>query len=285
MNAYAVDLDPAIIHASAQGARLRCPPTQEDVAGMSATIAYLPDLIAQRGNAAEYPENTLPALRSAFELGVRHVAFDVQLSADRQPMLLHDSDLKRTAGLERNALEMDSRELSEIAVNEEERFHKRFTDVGIPTLAQATSLLEANPVATAFIELRRASLRAFGHEVFVRRVTDILKPVARQCVITSSDFTAVHHVRQVSSYRVGWILPEYTRLSALKCEALGPDYLFCDRQLLTDNTSRLWRGPWRWAITDVATRKQALELSARGARLVQSMQVRQLLREFRGMRA
>ncbi|MFL6578580.1 MAG: hypothetical protein ACJ8MR_18285, partial [Povalibacter sp.] len=156
------------------------------------------------------------------------------------------------------------------------------TDVGIPTLVQAASLLESNPAATAFVELRRASLRAFGHELMVRRITEILKPVARQCVITSSDFTAVHHVRQVSSYRVGWILPEYTRLSALKCEALGPDYLFCDHQLLTENASRLWRGPWRWAIHDVNTRRQALDAAARGARLVQTLQVRQLMREFRG---
>src|SRR4051794_7617557 len=221
---------------------------------MSAPLAPLPDLIAHRGNAAEFPENTLPALRSALDLGVRHIAFDVQLSADRQPILLHDSDLKRTAGIDRNALEMDSRELADVSVNEEQRFQKRFTDVGIPTLVQAASLLESNPAATAFVELRRASLRAFGHELMVRRITEILKPVARQCVITSSDFTAVHHVRQVSSYRVGWILPEYTRLSALKCEALGPDYLFCDHQLLTENASRLWRGPWRWAIHDVNTR-------------------------------
>jgi glycerophosphoryl diester phosphodiesterase len=252
---------------------------------MSAPIPPLPDLIAYRGNAAEYPENTLPSLRSALDLGVRHIAFDVQLSADRHPILLHDSDLKRTAGIERNALEMDSRELAEVAVNEEQRFQKRFTDVGIPTLVQAVSLLESHPAATAFVELRRASLRMFGHEVVVRRVTEVLKSVARQCVITSSDFTVVHHLKQVSSYRVGWILHEYTRLSALKSEALAPDYLFCDQRLLTDNTSRLWRGPWRWAITDVDTRKTALDLSARGARLVQTMHLRQMLRDFRGMRA
>jgi glycerophosphoryl diester phosphodiesterase len=251
---------------------------------MSAPVAYLPDLIAHRGNAAEFPENTLPALRSALDLGIRHIAIDVQLSADRQPILLHDSDLKRTSGIERSALEMESSELAEVSVNEEQRFGKRFTDLGIPTLTQAASLLESHPAATAFIELRRASLRAFGHEICVRRVAEVLKSVARQCVITSSDFTAVHHARQVTSYRVGWILSEYTRLSALKCEALGPDYLFCDQNLLTENASRLWRGPWRWAISEISSPRQAMELSARGARLVQTTQVRHLLREFRGMR-
>ena len=244
----------------------------------------IPDVIARRGNAAEYPENTLPALRSALELGAQFVTFDVQLSGDRQPVLLHDSNLKRTAGVDRSVHELPLQELAEISVNESGRFAQRFTDVGIPTLAQAVSLLESNPSATAFIVLRRASLRKFGHEIVVRRICDIVKPVASQCVFTSADLVAIDHVRKVTSYRVGWILAEYTSLSALKCEALAPDYLFCDRQLLPDNSSRLWRGPWHWAIYEVSDRNHALELASRGASLIETVNVRNMLREFRGLR-
>src|SRR5262245_37512922 len=64
----------------------------------------LPELIARRGNVAEYPENTLPGLRSALDLGARQLAFDVQLSVDRHPVLLNDSNLQRIAGVDRNAL-------------------------------------------------------------------------------------------------------------------------------------------------------------------------------------
>jgi len=244
----------------------------------------LPDVIARRGNAAEYPENTLPALRSALELGAQFVAFDVQLSGDRQPVLLHDSNLKRTAAVDRNVLEMTFRELAEISVNEIGRFGQRFTDVGIPTLAQAVSLLESHPSATAFICLRRASLRKFGHEIVVRRVCDIVKSVASQCVFTSADLVAIDHVRKVTSYRVGWVLSEYTSLAALKCEALAPDFLFCDHQILPDNSSRLWKGPWRWAIYEVSDRDQALELATRGARFIETVAVRDMLREFRLLR-
>lgn len=243
----------------------------------------LPDLIAHRGNAAEYPENTLPALRSALELGVRFVEFDVQLTADRQPVLLHDANLQRTAGVDRDASTMTLAELVEIPVNEEQRFQKRFTDVGIPTLAQAVHVIESHPAATAFVELKRSSLRAFGHDLMVRKVCEALKPIARQCVIISFDLAAIHHVRQVSQYRVGWVLSEYSSLSALKCEALSPDYVFCDHKLLTESTARLWRGPWRWAIYEVTSRQLAAELAARGARLVETMEVRKMLREFRGL--
>lgn len=233
----------------------------------------LPELIARRGNVAEYPENTLPALRSALELGARHLGFDVQLSVDRQPVLLNDSNLQRVAGVDRNALEMTWGDLAEIAVTD--------TDIGIPRLGQAVDLLASHAAATAFVELKRASLRAFGPEAFVHKVCEVLKPVARQCVLVSSDFAAVHHVRQVSPYRIGWRLADYTNTAALKCEALAPDYLFCDHQLLTQNASKLWRGPWRWVVYDVQTAKQALELAARGARLVETSAIRDMMREAR----
>jgi glycerophosphoryl diester phosphodiesterase len=241
----------------------------------------LPELIARRGNVAEYPENTLPGLRSALELGARQLAFDVQLSVDRHPVLLNDSNLQRIAGVDRNALEMTWSELTEIAVTEPQRFAQRFTDIGIPRLGQAVEVLASHPATTAFVELKRASLRAFGHEAVVRKICEVLKPVARQCVLVSADFAAVHHARQVSPYRIGWRLSEYTNTAVLKCEALAPDYLFCDHQLLTTNSSKLWRGPWRWVVYDVGTAKLALELASRGARLIETSAIRDLLRESR----
>jgi glycerophosphoryl diester phosphodiesterase len=255
----------------------------EPRARMSASrlLSPLPDLIAQRGNADEYPENTLPALRSALDLGARHVAFDVQLTADRQPVLLNDSNLKRMTGQDRNALEMTLPQLTEMSVSEPERFQQKYTDIGVPTLAQAVSLIATHPAVTAFVEIKRASLRVFGSDVVVRKICEVLKPIVRQCVLVSRDLSAVHHVRQVSSYRVGWILSEYSNLSALKSEALVPDYLLCDQELLTDSNAQLWRGPWRWAIHNVSSREAAAQLAARGAKLVATRTYRKVLREFK----
>jgi glycerophosphoryl diester phosphodiesterase len=241
----------------------------------------LPELIARRGNVAEYPENTLSALRSALELGARHLGFDVQLSVDRHPVLLNDSNLQRIAGVDRNALEMTWDQLAEVAVTDTNTDTNTNTNIGIARLGQAVDMLSSHADTTAFVELKRASLRAFGHEAVVRKVCEVLKPVARQCVLVSADFAAVHHVRQVSPYRIGWRLTEYTNTAALKCEALAPEYLFCDHQLLTESASKLWRGPWRWVVYDVRTAKLALELAARGARLVETSAIRDMLREGR----
>lgn len=233
----------------------------------------------------DYPENTLPALRSALELGARHVEFDVQLCADRQPVLLNDSNLQRVAGVDRNVLEMTWHELAAVSVTEPERFQHQYTDIGIPSLAQAATLLGAHPAVTAFVEIKRASLRAFGAEIVVRKICEVLKPIVRQCVLVSADLTAVHQVRRLSSFRIGWMLSEYSSLSALKSEALVPDYLLCDQQLLTQTSSQLWRGPWRWAISNVTSLEVATSVAARGARLVATTAFRRLVREYKATSA
>lgn len=255
----------------------------EPRARMSASrlLSPLPELIAQRGNAEEYPENTLPALRSALDLGARHVSFDVQLSADRQPVLLNDANLKRMTGLDRNALAMTWPQLAEVSVSEPARFQQKYVDIGVPSLAQAASLIGTHPAVTAFVEIKRASLRAFGADLVVRKICEVLKPIVRQCVLVSRDLPAVHHVRQISSCRVGWILTEYSSLSALKSEALVPDYLLCDQESLTYDSAQLWRGPWRWVILNVSSREAAAQLAARGARLVATTAYRKVLREFK----
>jgi glycerophosphoryl diester phosphodiesterase len=58
--------------------------------------AVLPKVIGHRGAAGHAPENTLSGLRKAHELGVTWVEFDVMLTAEGTPVLIHDETLKRT---------------------------------------------------------------------------------------------------------------------------------------------------------------------------------------------
>lgn len=53
-------------------------------------------IIGHRGAAAQAPENTLAAFRRAAALGIAEVEFDVRVSADGHPVLLHDDTLQRT---------------------------------------------------------------------------------------------------------------------------------------------------------------------------------------------
>lgn len=53
-------------------------------------------IIAHRGYAGVFPENTLTAVEKAFEVGADAVEVDVALSADSVPMILHDATVDRT---------------------------------------------------------------------------------------------------------------------------------------------------------------------------------------------
>ena len=57
---------------------------------------YYPRIIAHRGGGALAPENTLAGLRIAARMGCRGVEFDVALTADGVPILMHDETLERT---------------------------------------------------------------------------------------------------------------------------------------------------------------------------------------------
>ena len=241
----------------------------------------LPQLVAHRGNAHEFPENTLPALRSALELGAKYIEFDVHLSADRMPVVMHDTNLKRCAGIDRDALEMSWQQLSETNVGEASRFSDRYLDICIPSLTQVVELLAGFPEVTAFVELKRASLQKYGNELFIHRVCESLKPIAAQAVIISFDLPAIHYVQRNSNYRVGWVLPEYNSLTSLKAEATVPQYLFCDHQKLPADGSRLWRGPWQWAIYEVTSAELAVHLFERGTHLIETMEIRSMLRQLR----
>ena len=53
-------------------------------------------MIAHRGASAYAPENTLAAFELAVEQGADMLEFDVHLSADDQPVVIHDETLGRT---------------------------------------------------------------------------------------------------------------------------------------------------------------------------------------------
>jgi glycerophosphoryl diester phosphodiesterase len=230
-------------------------------------------LVARRGNSAEFPENTLPALQSAIDLGARFVELDVQLSADGVPMVIHDQDLVRTSGLTGSVLDMAAATLEQIDVHEPQRLGKRFLGTCIPRLTAALTAIEERREVTVFIGIGRASLVRFGHDRVVGTVLQSVRPFKSRCVIVSFDFPAVHRARASGGCQIGWKLSAFDNHTRLKYEALKPDFLFCDRELIPPNES-LWRGPWRWVVHDVGEIESALALGDRGADFIGTCQVR-----------
>jgi glycerophosphoryl diester phosphodiesterase len=55
-----------------------------------------PRIVGHRGGGTLAPENTLAGIRKAAKMGAGGVEFDVMLSADKVPVLIHDETLERT---------------------------------------------------------------------------------------------------------------------------------------------------------------------------------------------
>ncbi len=245
---------------------------------MSATA--LPQIIAHRGNAAEFPENTLPALASAVELGLKHIEFDVQLTADKVPVVFHDADLNRVADRSESIHDLSWAQLAEIPVGETKRFGRRFAFTYPPSLAQTVDAIAGWPDITAFVEIKRASLRKFGRETVLRRVSEVLRPILDRCVLISFDLPSVRILRPMTGARIGWVLPEYTEPARRDAAAAAPDFLICNLARLTEATDSLWRGPWSWAIYEVRDLKTAQHCQALGAHFVETMTVKGLLTAY-----
>jgi glycerophosphoryl diester phosphodiesterase len=236
----------------------------------------LPDIIAHRGNAIEFPENTLQALESAVALGVRHVEFDVQLTADRVPVVFHDSDLTRVGNRPESVHSLTWSQLAEIPVGEVSRFGDRFAYTCAPSLAQTVDAIAGWDGVTAFVEVKRASLRQFGSETVLRRVSEVLQPVLNRCVLISFDLAAVKILRLMTGARIGWVLNQYDAVSLREATALAPEFLFCNLERVPATADRLWPGPWEWAIYEVRDLETARHCRDLGAKYVETMAVRSL---------
>lgn len=75
-----------------------------------------PRIFAHRGLAEplNLDENTIPAFKAAIDHGATHLESDTQATSDGHAVLLHDSDLKRVAGIDALVSELTLTEVREI---------------------------------------------------------------------------------------------------------------------------------------------------------------------------
>src|SRR6185369_3234163 len=75
-----------------------------------------PLIIGHRGASAVAPENTMAAFREAIAAGADGIEFDVRLTRDRVPVVIHDSTLHRTAALPQRIAELSLSDLKSVDV-------------------------------------------------------------------------------------------------------------------------------------------------------------------------
>jgi len=97
-------------------------------------------LIAHRGYSSEAPENTFAAFDLAIERGYRHIEFDVQLSRDGVPVIIHDETLERTTSGVGLVAEHSYAELAKLEAGS--WFAESFADQRVPSLVRLSNRLQ-----------------------------------------------------------------------------------------------------------------------------------------------
>ena len=117
-----------------------------------------PLIIGHRGASAVALENTLAAFEAAIAAGADGVEFDVRLSSDGVPVIIHDDTLSRTHGVRGQVANLSAAELG---------------NVGVPNLRELFELMTGNSLLLCLeIKSREAELpqlccrmvREFGFE-------------------------------------------------------------------------------------------------------------------------
>lgn len=91
-----------------------------------------------RGYCAKYPENTMISYEAAMDLGVDAIEFDVWLTADKVPVLIHDGNCRRTCGVDVHVRDLTLEEVKKLSAHYEDKFGDQYKGqaVQIPTLEE-----------------------------------------------------------------------------------------------------------------------------------------------------
>lgn len=111
-------------------------------------------IIGHRGASAVAPENTMAAFRKALAVGADGIEFDVRLTRDGVPVVIHDSTLRRTGGLPQRVADLTWDEISKVDVGS--WFGKTFASETVPSLAELFTLFQTNN-STLYLEMKSDS--------------------------------------------------------------------------------------------------------------------------------
>ena len=156
----------------------------------------LPRVFAHRCGGALAPENTLAGLRVAQALGFRAVEFDVMLSADGSPWLIHDETLERTTSGVGRVCDASDAVLQRIDAGS--RLHRAFAGEPLPTFAAAATLCRELGLM-ANVEIKPAAgFEAITGEVVARQLVELWRGAPLPLVSSFSE-VALAAARRVSA--------------------------------------------------------------------------------------
>ena len=196
-------------------------------------------VFGHRGAAGEAPENTLAGIRHAIAAGVKNIEVDLRLSADGQLFLLHDRNLSRTAGINKNIDSLTSHELHATDARISCKHWSHPAPCPIPTL---TELLTQTPELECIqLEIKSDSSTNITATVDALACELSDTSTASRIVITSYDADILKALHQRAPHiRLGLVakqnlLAAFNTASALNCAFMCLHYeliLSCSEEFI-----------------------------------------------------
>ncbi len=131
-------------------------------------------IIAHRGYSGAAPENTLDAFAKAADIGADMIELDVQMTADGELVVFHDSDLKRITGVDGAVSEWTLADIKTLDAGNGER---------IPTLDEVIELISPTELGI-YLELKDIG----ESDTFVQKVVETVNRYSMQDRVLYASF-------------------------------------------------------------------------------------------------
>ena len=148
-------------------------------------------IVAHRAGAWFAPENTLAALEQTIRDGSVIAEIDVQQLRDGTLIVMHDSNFRRTAGVDRNVWDIDYDEMREYEVGS--AFSDAYVGETIPTLEQMLQCADGRIIL--MIELKYTG----KEERLEESVLELLRQyhVERKCIVGSMNEQILQRMKEL----------------------------------------------------------------------------------------
>ncbi|MFC4335798.1 glycerophosphoryl diester phosphodiesterase membrane domain-containing protein [Salininema proteolyticum] len=215
------------------------------------------EIIAHRGYTREAVENSVEALEAAAGAGADMVELDIQEAADGGLVVMHDTDLKRLAGVDAKVYEMTTPRLRDLTLRQ-----NGYT-ARIPTLEEFVA--RADELGTTLL----IEVKPNGHESpgFTERVTAELERLdpARRHWVQSLDQPLIEEIESLdpdrdTAFVVGFQLGSLPRADT---DAIAvEDWSYDDSMLVLahEKSQRLFV----WTVNDLGTARDYLDRNVDG---------------------
>lgn len=195
-----------------------------------------PRILAHRGGGLLAPENTLAGIRLARNMGFIAVEFDVKLTADGVPVLMHDDTLERTTDGRGEVTRTSYKELAKLDAGG--WFGNEFSGEPVPSFAAASALCRDAGI-WANIEIKPCPGRERETGQTVARMTKLLWAGAQPPPLLSSfsalalETAAVEAPDLPRALLVDEVQPNWrTQLERFQCVALHVSQLHLSAALV-----------------------------------------------------